>query len=245
MSDENDEEEEKLPSGRLPKVLKSSQKYGLEGVGADLERKWTRDDRSERYSIRELATYLNSAIVKQVFKDIGHAPPEMNAEEVYKLLTDDDAPQEDVEFILTWLRQNGVDPDELVSDFVSYHTVFNYLREVRGVESPDKKPSDPSEKKENAISRVKRLQRRLEDVSEKTVETLKNNGVVPDRDFSIRVNIRVECPNCGRTTSLIEFFRKEGCKCDTEDGDGPDDDVRTDGWSEVVEEPDMVGENQP
>lgn len=242
MSEENGDEEEQLPSGRDPKIVKSMKKYGLDGMGDDLERKWTQKDRSERYSIRELATYFNSAIVEQVFKDIGHAPAEIDAEEAYELLHDDDAPQEDVEFIRTWLRQNGVDPDELTSDFVSYHTVFNYLREVRDVESPDKKSSDPSGQKENAISRIKRLQRRLETISEGSLRTLRNNEIVPDRDFSIRVNIRVECPNCGRTTSIIKFLRKEGCKCDTDESDEPDGDARTDGWSEVVEEPNMVGE---
>jgi hypothetical protein len=201
------------------KIVRSMKKYGLENIGEDLERKWTHENPDERYSIRELATYFNTSIVKQVFKnEVGYAPAELDAEDVYELLSDDDAPEEDVEFARNWLRQNGVDPDELAKDFVSYHTVFSYLRDVRGAESPDKKSSSSKAKKEKAIQRMKRLKHRVEKVATDSIDRLQREDLIPDEDYTVDISFRVRCSNCDRSMGLVQFLREEGCGC----GNGDD-----------------------
>lgn len=48
------------------KIARVMEKYHLEGMAADLEAKWTREDPDERYSLREFETHFNTAVVRSV-----------------------------------------------------------------------------------------------------------------------------------------------------------------------------------
>jgi hypothetical protein len=46
------------------KVARLIEEYELEGLGADLEARWTGDD-NERMSLRDLATFFNQQLLRQ------------------------------------------------------------------------------------------------------------------------------------------------------------------------------------
>ena len=150
--------------------------YGLDGMAAELERRWTHEDDEKRSSVRELETEFNTAVVRSVFVDIGTAPPEYSAEEVYGLLSGD-GPAEDVAVVERWLEQHGYDPAAVADDFVSFQTIYNYLRDVRDAESPDT-GATPEERREGAVEHLNNLRSRAERVSERIVQVIRRGGCV-------------------------------------------------------------------
>lgn len=196
---------------RDPKIVRLMEKYDLDGMAADLEAKWTREDGDSRYSIRELETYFNTAIVKSVFNRIGAVPVEYGAEEVYEILSSDDANVADETFLRTWFEERGVDPDELGGDFLSYHSIYVYLRERRGVNPPDTPEHSPEEEKQQNIDRMDRLERRVENVCKTTISTLQRANILPDKDFTVRISFQVECPECMTRSSITTYIYNEDC----------------------------------
>lgn len=201
MADENSQ----------PKIVRLIETYDLDEMAVDLEAKWTRDDQHSRYSIRDLETYFNTAIVKSVFNRVGAVPADYSAEEVYEILTSDDANVADVTFLRTWFDERGVDPDELTEDFLSYHSIYVYLREERGANPPDTPESSPEEVKQQSIDRIDRLERRVEKVCEKTISTLQKADVIPTGALTVRISFDVECPECMTRSSITTYIYHEGC----------------------------------
>lgn len=199
------------PQSSEPKIVRLIEKYDLNEMAVDLEAKWTREDQQSRYSIRELETYFNTAIVKSVFNRVGAVPADFSAEEVYDILTSDDANIADVTFLHTWFEERGVDPDELADDFLSYHSIYVYLREERGANPPATPESSPDEVKQQSIDRIDRLERRVEKVCEKTISTLQNADVIPTRDLTVRTSFDVECPECMTRSSITSYIYHEDC----------------------------------
>lgn len=194
-----------------PKIVRLIDKYDLNEMAMDLEAKWTRRDQQSRYSIRDLETYFNTAIIKSVFNKVGAVPSDFSAEEVYEILSSDDANIADLEFLRTWFEERGVDPQELAEDFLSYHSIYVYLSEKRGVNPPDTLESSPEEVKQQSIDRIDRLNRRVQKVCEKTISTLQNADVLPSGDLPVRVSFDVECPECMTRSSITTYMYHEGC----------------------------------
>lgn len=216
--------------GSQPKVERMTDKYNLAGgdMPAELERRWSRDDPDKRSSIRELETYFNTAIVKSVLTDIGFAPSDYSAEEIYELLDDDDAPRDKRREIETWLEQHGYDPEEVTEDFVSFQTIYIYLRDIRGAESANQTKT-PEEQREAAIDKVMSLKYRIEKTANNKLSSLRNAEILPDVEYNIRVSIEAECPKCHRRTPLVQLIKRGGCTCE-EDVEADDDvDHRSDG----------------
>lgn len=198
-------------SRRDPKIIRLIDKYDLEGMESDLEAKWTRKGSESRYSIRDLETYFNQAIVQSVFNKIGAVPTDYSAQKVYEILSSDDVSVADETYLRTWFEERGIDPDELATDFLSYHSIYVYLREKRGVNPPDTPDTSPEEEKQQGIDRMDRLNRRVEKVCEKTISTLQNTDVLPEGDLTFRINFHVECPECMTRSSITTYIYNEGC----------------------------------
>lgn len=205
------------------KIARVMEKYDLDGMAADLEAKWTREDPDERYSLRELETHFNTAIVRSVFNRLGAVPAEYSAEEVYEILSADDANVADETFLRTWLDERGVDPDELAADFLSYQSIYNYLREERSVESPATTEYTPEERKQQGIERVDRLKRRAEKVCEKWISVLQRVDVLPEKELTVRIVFQVECPDCGTRSSITTYMYQGDCPvCSTDENAAPE-----------------------
>lgn len=212
--------------------------YELDGMGADLEAKWTREGRDSRYSIRDLETYFNTAIVRSVFNKVGAVPAEYSAEEVYEILSSGDTKIADEKFLRTWLEERDVDPNDLAEDFLSYHSIYVYLSEKRGVNPPDTPEYTPEEEKQQWIDRMDRLKRRVEKVCENSITTLQKAEVLPDNDLTFRISFHVECPECMTRSSITTYIYNEGCPVCLEQGSPPPDKE-----APREQEPPITGEN--
>lgn len=112
--------------------------YRLIGIGGDLESRWTHThaDDDPREALEAISNYFNTAIVQAVFARAGAEPAEYDAEDVYLILTTDDAPESDDTAVRRWLEDHEIDPEALAAAFVSTRAMHRYLQEERGLEIP-------------------------------------------------------------------------------------------------------------
>lgn len=191
------------------KVERMSDKYGLTSINEELEVRWTRS--VDRYSLRDLAEYFNVRILESAMEAADMTPLEGDADNMYRLLTDDDISRGNRTQAKRHLERNGVDADELTSDFVSYQTINRHLKNVLEVESPDEEQVEP----EKAAQRIFALQNRTKAVTENTIEQLRSRDDVADGDFQVLVDISVTCYRCGQQMSVRQFVDQNGCRCDS------------------------------
>jgi len=118
------------PSSKVARLLSE---YGLEGLGEELEDRWTGDG-VERTSLRDLADYFNKRLLERALIDAGMSALDSDVSTTYRDLTDDDVSTGVRTDTRTRLDSNGIDVDDLESDFVSYQAIRSYLTEYRGAE---------------------------------------------------------------------------------------------------------------
>lgn len=199
-------------SGRRgSKVQRVIDDYGLDGLGAQLEAKWT-DDSTDRYSLRELAEYVNQKLVEA---SIGPDSVEGEAENVYRLLTDDSVNSGVRTDAEAKIERNGVDVDTLRADFVSHQAVHTYLTEFRDTEFSSE-PREPNDKLDDRRHTIRRLQDRLVAVSESSLRNLQNAGLLELGSFDVFVNVQVYCEDCRTQREIGSILEQRGCDC--EDG---------------------------
>jgi hypothetical protein len=121
--------------GRPLKVVQLIEKYELDGIGEDLEYLWTTDSDDQK-SLRELADYFNHRIIDTVLAEAGTPLLNMEVETIHDLLVGPDVSAAERTRVKRRLEREGVDIDELRSDFVSYQAIRSYLTDHRGVDSP-------------------------------------------------------------------------------------------------------------
>ena len=74
------------PSSKVARLLSE---YGLDGLGEELEVRWTGDG-VERTSLRDLADYFNERLVERALIDAGMSALDSDVSTTYRNLTDDD-----------------------------------------------------------------------------------------------------------------------------------------------------------
>lgn len=191
------------------KVDRVSEKYGLHSMDQELAARWTRS--VDRFSLRDLAEYYNVRVLESAMDGADITPLDGDAENVYRLLTDDDVSRGNRTQAERHLERNGIDADELTADFVSYQTINRHLKNVLEVEYPDDdEPVDP----ETAAQRIFALGNRTKAVTENTIDQLRSRGDVADGDYQVLVDISVTCYRCGQQSSVREFVDRNGCRCD-------------------------------
>lgn len=191
------------------KVERVSDKYDLPSIDDELEARWTRT--TDRYSLRDLTEYFNVRVLESAMTAAGMTALEGDAENMYRILTDDDVSRANRTQAERHLERNGIDADELTSDFVSYQTINRHLKNVLDVEySGEDESVDP----EAAAQRIFALQNRSKAVTENTIEQLRSGGDVADGDFQVLVDISVTCYRCGQQMSVRRFIDENGCSCE-------------------------------
>lgn len=194
-------------SGRQNKVRRLIDEYELDGLGDELERKWTANE--DRLSLRELAEYVNRNILERTLaaSDVGTLDGEI--ENLYRLLTDDEAGIADRTRARRRLEREGVDVDRLQEDFVTYQSVRTYLKNHRGAEYTAS-GSDPVEQ---ATQTVHQLQSRLRTVTESKLKRMDETGSVDIGSPGAMVTVQVVCNECGRQFPFDEFVDRGRCDC--------------------------------
>lgn len=193
------------------KVARVIREYGLDGLGDELERRWTADG-AERESLRELATFFNQQVLDAALEAHDQQPTAETVERTYRFLSDDTDPKTRTR-IERDLERAGIDTDTLRANFVSHQAIHTYLTEYRGV-APPTSDSDPVDTAERAISR---LQSRTAAVTETNIERLSKKGALVAGDVDVLVNVNVYCSECDSSQTVSEYLRSGGCDCDGTD----------------------------
>lgn len=194
------------------KVGRSASGYDIEGLDTELVERWIGE---ESDSLRDLEAYVNTQLVRAALEVAGETVIEGEAENYYRLLTDDGTSEGNRTEARRRLERQGVDTDRLLSSFVSHQTIHTHLRNC--LEVTYERSMDPDERVENAEQFVQGLQSRTERITTGTLEQLRDADIYDLSEFSVFVDLMVNCEACGRVLPITDVFENEGCVCQTED----------------------------
>lgn len=193
-------------AGRQSKVGRLIEAHDLDGWSERLARQWT----DERVSLRDLADQFNRRVLRAVMMDAGLNPTNSEVASTYSLLTDDEVSSGEAIRVEKRLRRAGIDVDELGRDFVSHQAIHTYLTKHRGVSLPE---NDSETQVQKTIETIQRLKSRVQAVAESSLENLVNTDRLTLGSFSVLVDIRVYCSDCGEQYELTELLTEGGCQC--------------------------------
>jgi len=202
MTDSRDDR----PSSKVARLLAE---HDLEGLGDDLEARWTGEG-AERTSLRDLADLVNRRLVESALREAEMSALERDVEAAYKALVGDDVSPGVQTETRTQLRRNGVDVDALESEFVTYQAVRSYLQSWRDVEYREHSDAEKLRKDRETIERL--LNRTLS-VTEDRVEKLRETGRLDLAEFSVFLDLRVLCQGCGTQYDVSELLERGRCDC--------------------------------
>ena len=194
------------------KVDRLLTEYSLPGMDEQLIASWT-GDADERRSLRDLAEYFNRELLRAAMAEAGMTTLDGEVANTYRLLTAEDVSTGVRTQAETTLERNGIDPQRLRTDFVSHQAIHTYLTKQRGVEHSSEPVGDRAGKTERTI---RRLGSRLVAVAEKRLRSLRDAGTITLGTFSVLVDVRVVCEDCGTHTDVPTLLGDGGCDCDTE-----------------------------
>lgn len=192
------------------KVARLITEYGLGSeLGDELEKRWTADG-PERESLRTLANRFNERLLEAAVTDAGMTPVDGEVANLYRLLTDEDVSSGDRTEARRRLEKQGIDVEQLQSDFVTYQAIRSYLKEYRDAQyESDRQSSRP----DNVIGTVQKLTARLRSVAEKNLNQLSGTDHLALGDFRIFVDINVLCEECDTQYKFVDLIERGGCKC--------------------------------
>lgn len=194
--------------GRPSKVARLIEEYGLDGLGAELEQRWTAPG-DRRDSLRDLATVVNQRVLETALQRAAVRPLPGSVAELYRELTTTESSAGNRTRARRRLERAGIDVDELREDFVSHAAVRTYLRNTRGVEhEADRDPA------ESADATIARLAGRLEAVTADRVGAAADRGDIALGEHDVTVTVRVACRECGQQQPVGELLDGGGCDCD-------------------------------
>jgi hypothetical protein len=204
-SDGNERSETDSKVGRL--IVE----YDLDGMAAELERRWLGDG-TERQSLRDLADVFNRRLLREAMANAGLSPLEGEVRNLYRLLTDDDVSGGERTRARRSLESDDVDVDSLLRDFVSHQAIHTYLTKYREVSQPS---TDPEDKVEKDAETIRKMRNRLAAITTKTLENLSRTERISLGDFTVFVDVRVTCTDCNATYSVSDLLSEGSCECDT------------------------------
>jgi len=196
--------------GRGPKIERVAAEYGLDGLGDELVHRWTGEG-YERQSLRELAQLVNRRLVRAAQSRAGEHLLDGEAENVYRLLTDDDVTAGMRTDARRNLAEKGVDVDKLEDAFVSYQSVYNYLTQHRGVRRDDEQAIEDTT--EDDIVSMRKLRARLQTVTTDIVDKWKRNDLVDLDEYDVDVAVHITCPDCDTRLTPSALAEQGGCNC--------------------------------
>jgi hypothetical protein len=139
-------------------------------------------------------------------------PLEGEAENAYRLLTDEDVSVGVSTQQRNRLQREGVDVATIEDDFVTHQAVHTYLTAVLDVSKASETTSDPLEKHEQ---RIQRLRSRTEAVTENSLSELRTGGSLSLGEHNVIVDIQVYCRDCGTQQDIASLLSEGGCDCET------------------------------
>ncbi|SDZ82593.1 hypothetical protein SAMN04488065_0600 [Haloplanus vescus] len=194
------------------KVARLIAAYDLgDSFGDELERLWTAEGQ-ERRSLRDLADRFNRTLLESAMAEAGASTVGGEVDNLYRLLTDDNVSSGMRTEARSRLEREGVDVDQLETDFVTYQAIRSYLTDYRDAtyERSDGRQVD------TVLDTVGRLRARLRSVTEDRLERLRDTDRITLGDFRLFVDVDVLCEECGGQYGVVDLLERGGCDCDTE-----------------------------
>jgi hypothetical protein len=195
-------------SDEMCKLDRVAEKWELSALDDRLQSRRTEGD-----SLRDLEQYVNTRVVRAAMQATGMDAIDGEASNLYRLLTDDSVSTGKRVTVESRLERNGVDPESLRSDFVSYQTVRTHLRDCLDVATSRDTDLDTDE----ARTTVHKLLSRTEAVTERTLERLETAGRLTIPQPSVSVSLRVSCSACGDDYTFSQLLARGGCSCRTQE----------------------------
>jgi len=192
------------------KVGRVLSEYDLLDMHESLPDLWLGES-GDATSLRDLAERINVALTHQALEEAGEDPLEGEAENVYRLLTDEEVSAGVRTQQRNRLERAGVEVDQLEADFVTHQAVYTYLTEALGVSKERRSDTDPIEKHEQ---RIQRLRSRTTAVAEHSLSELRERGSLTLGEFDIVVDLAVYCQDCGTQSELSALLQEGGCDCE-------------------------------
>lgn len=194
--------------GRKTKVARLLDEYEFQELGEELERLWTAEN--NRRSLRELADYFNQRLLEQRLDQVNEQVLDGESSNLYRLLTADDVNRAEQTRVERKLERDGINTDDLESDFVTYQAIRTYLKEERGAEyEPDQ--TDPLEREKQNLEK---LRGRTATVTEDKLAQLRETADISLGEFSTLIDIRVVCEDCNTQLTVFELLNDGGCDCE-------------------------------
>lgn len=193
------------------KVGRVAAAHGLTDLDETLVAYWRGDGR-EQYSLRQLETYVNRAVLGAAMREAGWDPIDGEVENVHRLLVADEVSEGDRTEMVQRLEHEGVDVASVRGDFVSHQTIHTHLRDCLSVnrETPD---PTPEARRETVEGTVFALQNRTEAVTRGSLERLRAADGIALDTFDVLVDVSVTCEACGRVYDVDTLLDRGGCEC--------------------------------
>lgn len=187
------------------KVGRVLEEYELTELDADLVDLWLGEGTGKSYSLRELSEHINKHLLRTAMERAGIDPLDGEIEETYRLLRADDISDEIRQKVVSRLKREGVNVDELEDDFVTHQAVHTYLTKFRGCD-PDARESTETQTGQDLLDE-------LSDIAAEALKSAREREEVEIGDFDLDIGLRVYCEECARTYPLEELFEEGGCRC--------------------------------
>jgi hypothetical protein len=183
--------------------------HGLDGLGSEMESRWTRED--DRWSLRELADWFNKRLLEATLSEAGVRTVDGEVTNYYRLLTDDDDVNDaDRVQVRRRLEGAGVDVEALRREFVTYQAIRSYLKDVREATYSEDTTTTP----ESVQQRIDRLAGRAERVASEQIGQLRTNGDIDLGEFRVFTDTQVYCQECNNQYDVEDLLENGGCACD-------------------------------
>lgn len=189
------------PRSKVAHVIET---YGLDGLDAELERRWLATG-DQGMSLRELAEYFNRQVLEAAIEDSEASLLDTDVETLYEQLTGDGVSSAVRTRVERRLDRDGVDVDTVTNDFVTHQSIHTYLRKYRDVNRPE---ASPDERRDAAIDRIQKLQDRSAAVTEDAVKSLQRHGIVPEGEIDVLVDVQVVYPDSREQYDVFELLRE-------------------------------------
>jgi len=186
------------------KAGRTAAKYGFtDFLDETLAEEWAAMDGP---GLRTIANRFNTRVIEITLIEKGEPPLEGEEDLIYDQLTTDKSDQSDR--VERRLEKNGIDPNRLKEDFISYKTIDRHFKNCTDLERETTKPLDQGD----AIDRIRAMNRRVEKVTENTLSELNEHTSLGFEGPEVSVSVTVACPDCDERKSFTTAV-KHGCEC--------------------------------
>lgn len=198
------------PDTSCCKVGRLLGEYDLGEFAAELAERWGEPD-GESASLRELQREFNRGLLRTRLTEHGVSPVDGEVENLRRLLNGENTPESRRIEARSRLETEGIDVDDLLSDFVSHQSIYNHLRDCEDVSKGGESSTD--DRISRAESTIYGLQSRTELVTEQTLSQLGSTAELDPAEYDVVVTIQTICEACGRSQSIEALLSNGGCQC--------------------------------